>query len=333
MQVFITGARGFVMSVTLQRLLADPDVRVVAADLAAPDDVLRDALADVAGRVDFLTLDVRDANAVDAAVRDAAPDVIVHGATVTQVPAWEREKPAWYVDVNVMGTTHVLDAARRCPSVQRVVLASSAAVYGAGTGDPGPLAEDAPLLPDEMYGITKVAGEAIARRFAALYDLDIPIVRFTKVFGPMERPSSARAAMSLPYHLAAALSTGTPCRVTPRTLDAAGDWISAVDVAEAITALCRSAQPHTRAYHLASGISTSVRELLALFGTEATTADPEDADVDMDPALRYGKNAVYSVRRAEAELGWRPRPLADQVAEYVRWARARPEIFTAPHHD
>ncbi|WP_369201577.1 hypothetical protein [Streptomyces sp. PU-14G] len=49
-----------------------------------------------------------------------------------------------------------------------------------------------------MYGVTKVTGELVARRFSALYGLHVPLARLTKMFGPMERTSSGRAVMSLP---------------------------------------------------------------------------------------------------------------------------------------
>src|SRR5699024_5017860 len=164
-------------------------VRVIAADITEPDQILLQFLDGEADRLQFRRLDVRDGAAVAEAVATTAPEVVVHAATLTHVPHWEQEDPARYVDVNVMGTTRVLDAARRTRSVRKVVHVSSAAVYGTGTQDSGPLSEDAPLLPDEMYGVSKVASELIAQRYSALYDLDIRIVRFTKFFGPIERPS------------------------------------------------------------------------------------------------------------------------------------------------
>lgn len=323
------------MSVFIQRLLRQhPHAHVTAVDLAPPDDLLLSLLGSSAERVNFHQLDVRDKDGQFELMSAVAPDSVVHAATLTHVPEWEQADPARFVDVNVMGTTAVLDAARRTPSVRRVVHVSSAAVYGAGTGDSGPLTEDTPLLPDEMYGISKVATELIAGRFSTLYDIDVPIVRFTKVFGPMERPSTARAAMSLPFHLADCLLNQHPLLVTQRTPHAQGDWLSAVDIAEALIHLSIASGRQRGTYNLATGHFISAHDLAGLFGVDLQTASqPDTAAYDMDPELRYGKNATYSVKRAHDELGWRPRDLSTQVNEYIQWARQNPSCFTTEPRD
>lgn len=157
MRVLITGGCGFVMSVLARNLLQSGRAsHVTITDLNAPDEhLLRYLGAEHTKSVAFQRVDVRDAAAVQASLHEAKPDVVVHGATVTQVPEWELKDPSRYIAVNSLGTSHVLDAARKTPTVRRVVHISSAAVYGAGNGDPGPLREDAATAPDEMYGISK----------------------------------------------------------------------------------------------------------------------------------------------------------------------------------
>jgi nucleoside-diphosphate-sugar epimerase len=328
MRYLVTGARGFVMSVLVEEFLsAEPDAVVTALDLHAPDDVFTAYLAGHADRVRYVRADVADAEAVADAVAASAPDVIVHGATVTHDAAAELCDPARFVRVNVGGTANVLDAARRTDGVRRVLLISSGAVYG--DSPERSLTEECPAAPDEMYGISKVAGELVARRFARLYGLDVPIVRLTKMFGPMERPSSGRAVMSLPYHLAASAVHGRPVRLTERTLAAGGDWLGAPEAAHALHLLARGEGHGTGTYNISSGIRTGVPELLELFGVEALTVPAVEADVDMDPATEYGKNGVYPSDKARRELSWKPTGLAEQVAEYADWARRNPDFFEA----
>lgn len=330
MRIAVTGACGFVMSVFIRRLLeSTDDASVTGIDLRAPDPLLRAYFAGFHDRMDFRTADIRDASAVGEALTQSRPDVVVHGATLTHVPEWERQRPVEFLDVNVMGTAHVLDAARRVPTVRRVVQVSSAAVYGAGSPHhPGEQPEETPLEPDEMYGVSKVASELVAGRFATLHGLDVPVLRFTKVFGPMERASGSRLAMSLPFHLARSRVTGERLTVTPRTLRAGGDWISAVDVAEAMVRLATAQSHRHTAYNLASGRFATVPELVDAFGAEVT-ADSRGG-FDMDPALRSGKDGTYAVGRAASQLGWAPRQLSTQVDEYLQWAAAHPQVFNDP---
>ncbi|MER5996012.1 NAD-dependent epimerase/dehydratase family protein [Streptomyces viridosporus] len=328
MHYLVTGARGFVMSVLVKELLtAEPDAVVTAVDLHAPDDVLTSHLGGHEGRVRFVQTDVTNAGTVTDTITRSAPDVIVHGATVTHDPSTEHRDPERFIRVNVGGTTNVLDAARRTGGVRRVLLVSSGAVYGDSPEQS--LTEESLPAPDEMYGVSKVAGELIAQRFSRLYGLHVPIVRLTKMFGPMERPSSGRAVMSLPYHLAAAAVRHRPVRLTERTLQAGGDWLSATQAARALHLLARRDGEGTRTYNISSGIRTTVPELLALFGVEALEVPAEAADADMDPGTEFGKNGIYASDRARRELAWRPAELKDQVAEYVAWARKHPDFFPA----
>lgn len=328
MQVLVTGASGFVMSVFIRQLLEnDPNTRVTAVDLQDPDSLLSAYLKDRENRIEFHKTDIRDSEALYSLVDITAPELIVHGATLTHVPEWERQNPLRFLDVNLMGTANVLDAARRTASVRRVINVSSAAVYGSGAeSDEGPQPEDSPLLPNEMYGVSKVASEMVAQQFARLYDLEVPSVRFTKVFGPMERPSSSRTAMSLPYHLARAYAAKSPLTITPRTLEAVGDWLSAADVGEALLRLSFAQSVNSIPYNIASGRLTSVKEMFRIFGVEAVQREDPTA-VDMDPTLCSGKDGTYSIDRAIQDLGWSPRSLSTQINEYRDWFEAHePEL-------
>lgn len=327
MRYLVTGTSGFVMSVLIERLLHhEPEATVTGVDLHSSDATLEGHFHAVRDRLRWASLDVRDAEGVRELVRSAAPHVIVHGATVTHDPTFERENPGRFLDVNTLGTANLLDAARETPALQRFILASTGAVYGDNPQQV--LTEQSTPSPDEMYGISKWAAERTAMRYSDLYDLPLTVVRLTKMFGPMERPTLGRRAMSLPHHLAAALVAGKRLVVTERTLRASGDWLNATEAAKAVRMLAAQQQRGGRVYNLASGVRTTVSELVALFGEDLVeVAEPTDAAFDMNPADDHGKNGVLARERIADELGWNCGPLGAQVSAYIEWVWNNREFF------
>jgi nucleoside-diphosphate-sugar epimerase len=304
------------MSVLIGELLRRlPETEVVALDIAPFDAAAAQHFAPFGDRLIFRRCDVRDAAEVRRILVDAQPGLVVHGATVTHVSAWEHERPHPFVDVNVSGTLNVLEAVRAAGSARRVVHVSSCAVYGHGDPDAGtPLQSEAgPFRPADLYGIGKLGGELVARRFSELHGLPVSVVRPTRVFGPMERPTSARKVMHLPHLLVSRMLAGLPVRITRRSVESVGDWISVEDLAGA---------------HVATGRPIAIPELLSLFPVAVEWVEEgTGADADFDPALRHGQHAVYDISVIRDDTGWAPRPFAAQVASYLAWARANPSVF------
>lgn len=108
----------------------------------------------------LIPCDLTDAASVAAAVRAARPDRVVHLAAVSFVP---HGVPADFQRVNVEGAEHLLRACADLPTPPSVALASSANVYGVRGGL---IDEAAPALPVSDYGRSKLAMEAVARRWA-----------------------------------------------------------------------------------------------------------------------------------------------------------------------
>lgn len=328
----VTGAGGFVMSVFIARLLAaSPEVRVTALDVAPLDAPAEALLAPWRDRIDFALCDVTDRAALAEIVGAAPPDFLVHGATVTHVPSWEYERPHPFLDVNISGTLNVFEAARKAGRLARAIHVSSAAVYGLGDPDAAPAAqrEEGLYRPSDYYGIGKLGGELVAGHFSALHGIPVPVVRFTRVFGPMERPTGGRKVMHLPYALMRHMLAGTPIRITERSRASAGDWISVEDVAEALLAIVRT-ETANGVYNVATGRAIPLAEMLAAAPVAVEwVADDADADTDFDPTLRHGQHGFYDVAAIARDTGWTARPIADQLASYVAWARAHPEALAA----
>ena len=155
MRVLITGAAGF-----------------AGAHLRALLEARGDETVPLAG-------DIRDLDSLTTAIGDAQPDAIAHLAGLASVAqAWDAERTVW--DVNATGTVNVLMAARDAAADARLLIVSSAEVYGAVPEKRLPITEDETVAPLSPYGVSKAAAELAARQSP----LDVAIVRPFNHFGP-----------------------------------------------------------------------------------------------------------------------------------------------------
>ncbi len=306
-RVLITGGTGFVGGHLVAALRAAGDeVHVLVEPGAAPPD---GAIAHGG--------DVRDAAAVARAVEAARPDRVYHLAAVASVREASRDE-ALCRAVNIGGTEAVLEAiAHHAPSA-RVLVASSAEVYGRAAGEE-PVAESVAPDPCTAYGRSKLEAERIAGRFA---DAGIATlcVRTFNLIGPGQRP--AFVASDWARQLVQIELGRRPPRIETGNLDVVRDL---GDVRDAVAVYRRllEAEPRGRrggdVVNVATGTGTPLRALLAallaaagLAGRVEVIRDPERIRAVDVPCL------VGSTARLEARLGGAAaiggRPLAESAA-------------------
>lgn len=177
----VTGGAGFIGSHMTAALVASGCEVTVLDNLYTG---FRRNLSTCLDKVTFVEGDIRDAGAVARAVDGC--DVVFHFAAEVSVSR-TIEKPVESALVNEIGTLNVLTAARQ-NQVRRVVLSSSAAVYGNEAGIPN--REDMPNKPMSPYAVQKSTGEQYAAIFSDLYGLETVSLRYFNVFGPRQDPSS-----------------------------------------------------------------------------------------------------------------------------------------------
>ena len=334
MTLLVTGATGFVMSVVARRWLdRHPGEQVVSLDRAPLDAAAQRYFAPVRSRLTVIEADVTQPESL-AALDGLGITTIVHGATVTPISRGsaaeaarepEAEDPARILDVNLMGTVHLLDWARRQPDLQRFLYVSSGAIYRHhGPDRPGePLPEDGYVAPRKLYGISKMAAELVVERYAALFGLSAASVRLSSVYGTMDRTTASRDFRHVPNRVAHwALERPEPMRVN--TLDAVGDYLHAEDVADAVAALLAAPRLRYAAYNVALGHTVTLGEIAAWAaetapGFRVELAAAAEADLVQDPSLTGGMWGAYDISRITAETGWQPRPARDAFLAYMDW--------------
>lgn len=192
MKLFITGTAGFI-GYHLAKLLLDEGHDVVGYDGMTDYYDLRlkrrrhqNLLQSARFRAVEAMLE--DQKALDEAIDAFQPDVIIHLAGQAGV-RYSLEAPKSYVESNVLGTFHVMEAARR-NAVRHLLMASTSSVYGANEAMPFHETDKADLQVS-FYAATKKATEAMGHSYAHLWNLPTTMFRFFTVYGPWGRPDMA----------------------------------------------------------------------------------------------------------------------------------------------
>jgi GDP-4-dehydro-6-deoxy-D-mannose reductase len=261
-------------------------------------------------------LDLLDAPAVRAAVRDTRPAAVFHLAALASVKrSWEA--PGETLSANLRMTVDLLEAVRSEAPAAAVVVASSGEVYG--PPERLPVAEDAQLRPQNPYAVSKAACDLLAGQYADAFDMRIVRARAFNHAGPGQ--SSEYVLGTLTRQVAGAEAAGA-AEVVLRTgnPNSARDF---TDVRDVVRAYRAAAELPAGVYNVCSGRATSVRQLVELVTRVSTVrvrheVDPERVRAHDVPELRG------SAERLRAACGWRPEiPLERTVADALEaWRRA-----------
>jgi GDP-4-dehydro-6-deoxy-D-mannose reductase len=304
LKAVVTGSHGFVGPHLTAHLVASGD-EVIAADRSTG-------------------VDICVPTSIGALLDDTRPEVVYHLAGMADVGAsWDQ--PASTFEVNAMGTLHTLEAARAA-GVQRVLVVSSADVYGIVGTDALPIDEEQPLRPVSPYGVSKVAAEHLALQAWTGHGLETVRVRSFNHIGPGQTDKFVAAALA--FRVARAERDGstsiTVGNVTPRR-----DFTDVRDVVRAYRAAMVDGAPG-EVYNVASGHAISI-EALARTLIELTDVSLE---LDIDPDLQRPVDNPVSVgdaSRLRAATGWEPTiPLDQTLGEILDDART---ILVASSHD
>ena len=327
-RVLVTGAAGFIGSHAAERLLAaghhvfGVDNFCDFYDRRWKEINLESASDRYAERVTLNELDITDGDAIDRLVQKVRPAAILHLAAMAGVRP-SIEQPAYYARVNVEGTTHLLEAARK-HGVGRFVFASSSSVYGNLRRVPF-REEDNVAEPISPYAATKRAGELICYTFHHLYELPVACLRFFTVYGPRQRPDLAI------HKFTRLIDAGNPVPffgdgTTSRDYTFVDDTVSGITAA-----LDRIPDYGYRVYNLGGSNPVSLAELVA--GIERAVG--KKAVLDRQPGQPGDVNRTYAdVSLAAQELGYDPQVGLDEgLRRFVSWFREFGHLYRLPGDD
>ncbi len=289
---FITGAAGFIGSHLTRFLLAQGHAVTGFDNLRTGR---REALGPCLRDINFIVGDIQDHALLAKSMVHA--DYVVHLAALSGVPACSKD-PALAHAINVYGTTQVFHVARTTPTVQRVIYASSAAIYG--TRNTTHLHEDLPHRPSSAYGATKAIDELWAEAMRQEFGQDIVGLRFFNVYGPGQDPDGGYAAV-IPAFVRA-VGRGSPMTIEGDGLQVR-DFIHVSDVAQACTLFSSAPILNHSIYNIGTGEPTSVLDLAHCL---IQNTDAKSGIVHV--AARPGdiRTAISNSKRAAADVNFSP---------------------------
>jgi GDP-4-dehydro-6-deoxy-D-mannose reductase len=299
--ILVTGANGFAGSHLLDQL------RGGDGPLVAWSGPGREPRPEhLAGDIGWTAVDLRDGHAVEAALADAHPSHIFHLGGVARVAeSWQQTTLT--LEVNVLGTHHLLRAIRRLGLKARIVVPGSALVYGPSADA---LTEDHPVRPVTPYGLTKLAQELVGLGGHA-DGLAVIAARPFNHIGP--RQDEGFAVSSFARQIARAEAGLDEPMIKVGNLDARRDVTDVRDVVRAYRLLADRGTPG-RVYNICSEAAPAIRDLLDRLVALAHVP----VGIHVDPArMRPSDNPVVlgSAKRIREELGWRPSVGLDRSLE------------------
>lgn len=257
--------------------------------------------------------DICDAHRMRNLVRDLRPDACLHLAGVAFVPvSWS--KPEFVFEVNVQGTLNVLDAFRTEAPEARVLVISSAEVYGMRNCS-RPLTEDDPMEPENLYAVSKQAADLTALLYTRRYGMQVMTARPCNHIGPGQSADFVVPAFARQVN---EIATGrSEPRMRVGNLESTREFLDVRDVVEAYRLILEKGRPG-QAYNVGAGGSVRVGLLLEKL-CHLAGIQPR---LEVDPQRYRPTDArpVMNASRLREHTGWKPRlsldqTLADALAE------------------
>ncbi|HEX5445621.1 MAG TPA: NAD-dependent epimerase/dehydratase family protein [Pirellulales bacterium] len=295
MKALITGITGFAGGFLAEHLLACGD-EVLGCSRSGRWPAWAGAEL---RRLGLLACDVGDAAGITDQARQQiarfTPDCIYHLAALS-VPAdcGTIEPAGRAIEVNVGGTSRVLELASDLARKPRVVFISTSHVYGAATEQHHLLDEATPAAPRRAYGKTKWLAEQVATRARSEQGLDVLVVRSFQHSGPRQEPR-----LMLPEWTAQFVGGEEAVRVKHLNT-----WIDLSDVRDVVRAyrLLAEQGEQNGVYNVGSGVARRTGGILdvlrRLAGPDREIIEQQPGDERWDP--------IADIRRLQAATGWRP---------------------------
>lgn len=322
-KVVVTGAGGFIGSQLVEALLAEgAQVRAfVRYNSRGDPGLLRMCPPELSERLEIIPGDLRDADAVHAALRDC--EVVFHLGALISIP-YSYRHPAEVAEVNFMGTLNVLMACRDL-KIPRLVHTSTSEVYG--TARRAPIDEDHPLQGQSPYSASKIGADKLAESFHCAYDLPVVTIRPFNTFGPRQ---SARAV--IPTIITQALTNNV---IRLGNVDTTRDFTFVSDTVAGFLAGAATPGVEGGVFNLGTGQEIRIGEVAERIAQKVGKSVRIEVERQR---LRPEKSEVLRLisdnRLAREQLNWAPRVSLEEGLDHtIEWIRTHMNLFKTGQYE
>ena len=320
MKVLITGITGFAGSHLADYLLAEQAGVEVFGTYRWRSR--RDNIAHLDGKVTLLECELRDYHSVHTTMARAEPDLVFHLAAQSFVPtSWNS--PADTLSANVLGQTHLFEAARALGLDARFQIACSSEEYGLVLPDEVPISEQNPLRPLSPYAVSKVAQDYLGYQYFQSYGLKVVRTRGFNHTGP--RRGEVFVTSNFAKQVAEIEAGVRPPVIQVGNLESIRDFTDVRDMVRAYYLAVTKARPG-EAYNIATGHGIRIRRVLDMLLERARV----EVRIETDPARLRPSDVEILIgdsSKFRADTGWEPRYAFEQtltdLLDYWRERTAR----------
>ncbi|MEG6522875.1 GDP-mannose 4,6-dehydratase [Desulfotomaculum sp. 1211_IL3151] len=309
MRILVTGAGGFV-GIHLLRLLQGKHNLFAAT---------RHIRTQAQANVQWLSLDITNKESISKTLEKTKPEAVIHLAAQSMVKlAWKD--PAKTLDINTMGTIHLLEAMKNITPEALLITVGSSEEYGL-TGKQGvPLIEEQPCLPQNPYATSKLAMGQLALQLGGRFGLKVIHMRPFNHFGPGQQIGFVVSDFA--SQIAAIENNLRKPFIKVGDLTAYRDFTDVRDVVKAYSFIIEQ-QPEPGIYNVCSGVAYSAGDILDSLLRQASVP----ITVEVDPKrMRPSEVPLFigSNHKIHKATGWKPtKDFEQSILDTLNWWRSK----------